>query len=404
MKILLVHNNIDIQGGNDLFVNEIRRILETNGNSTYLFHSQNDAENENLNKELPTFSSTSSNNIIAKATSVPRYIYNKEAKEKLKKVIYSFKPDIIHYFTIYGRLTVSVLEASKEMGIPSVMSCNDYKHICGNRMLFHHGKFCDDCKSRNFLKIISNKCVHDSFSLSTIGAIESGYHSYSDVWRKNVSRFLFSSEYMKRITTEFWPSNTFKFDTLRNPFDYISNKGDIKVGDYFLYFGRVSEEKGVDKIIHAAKDLKNIKFKIVGDGPELKKLQDISKNNDNVSFMGSMWGDKLKNLIVYSRAVIVPSIWPENYPYVMLQAFAAGTPVIGSNKGGIPELLNNEKHGWLFNPDGSKSLINILKKVNEVDQNIISKKGEAAQNFVRDNFDDATIYSDLKNIYKKAIQ
>ncbi len=102
--------------------------------------------------------------------------------------------------------------------VPVVISCNDYKHICPNYKLFHHGKLCDDCKEGKFYKCVTNKCSHNSFSYSVASSFESYIHHFLNIYKKNINLFLFASDFMAYKTEDFWGKDSFRWGKLLNPY------------------------------------------------------------------------------------------------------------------------------------------------------------------------------------------
>ena len=129
------------------------------------------------------------------------------------------------------------------------------------------------------------------------------------------------------------------------------------------------------------------------------KLEARATTLANVRVVGPAWGEDLNRWLSGARAVVVPSIWHENFPYVILQAFAAGKPVIGSNRGGIPELVEAGPHGWLYEAMDPQALSARLREVTALPDATISEMGHAAQAYVRTEFTDQTIYQRLMEIY-----
>jgi glycosyltransferase involved in cell wall biosynthesis len=169
-------------------------------------------------------------------------------------------------------------------------------------------------------------------------------------------------------------------------------------GTSALYFGRIIGEKGVDRIIDAAKYV-NIPIHIIGDGPDLKASQKKVSDYelDHVKFYGPMWGAELEKMLYAARFVIVPSLWHENFPYVIFQAFAAGKPVIGSKRGGIPELIGRDR-GLLFEPDNPDELLACIKRL-WADQEECTRMGKFAREYVVNEYNDDVIYQSLMSNY-----
>lgn len=404
MRILLAHNNYTVQGGAEVFFHEIGRLLESHGHQVVKFSCAEPELEVPYSEKFPAVSYYAQGGIIQKALRVPGVVYNRDARQRMASVIADFKPDLVHGFAIYGRLTPSILDAAREAGVPVVLSCNDYKHICGNYKLYHHGRICEDCKGGHFMSPVRNRCCHDSLAISAVSALEAVVHDRLDVWRKNVDCFLFASRFMAQKTEEFWGEGRVKIDFLRNPFDAKEHHLPLHIGDYLLYFGRLIEEKGVDLLVEAARLAPEVPIVVVGDGPDRTKLAEAAAGLENIRFVGPAWGDDLKTWLKGARTVVVPSLWHENFPYVILQAFAAGKPVIGSRRGGIPELVEAGPHGWLFEPSNPGDLTDRISEVHAMPDSEIKRMGSAAQTYVGAEFNDAAIYAELERIYGAVLQ
>lgn len=403
LRVLLAHNYYSVTGGAEVFFHEVGRILEEGGHDVAKFCCAEEGCDAPYAEDFPEVAYYAEGGALAKAARVPSVIYNRKARDGFARVIADFKPDIIHCFAIYGRLTPSILDAAREAGVPVVLSCNDYKHICPNYKLFHHGKLCEDCKGGKFYSAIKNRCCHDRLSVSAASALEAYTHDALDIWRKNVDRFLFASRFMAQRTTEFWGADSFKVDFLQNPFDAEEHRLEATVGKSILYFGRLIEEKGVDVLISAARECPGVPVVIVGDGPDRKKIERAVAQLPNVEFVGPAWGEDLKRHLQDARAVVVPSLWHENFPYVIFQAFAAGKPVIGSQRGGIPELVEAGPHGWLFEPTDPRQLAEAMQTVAGLPDDELVTMGFAAQDYVTKTFNDDVIHSELLRIYREVL-
>jgi len=406
MKILLVHNNYEVLGGAEVFVKEVERVLVANGHEVALFHTKDkDTSELEYSEYFPEPVNYKNKSIFNSLKNISKIIYSKEAKSGIKKVIELFKPDVVHAFATYVRLTPSVLEGCKEMGVPVLLSCNDYKHICPNYKLYHHGSICEDCKGGKFYKAIQNKCCHGSLTTSLASSLEAYAHNYKDIYKKNVNLFLFASDFMAHKTEEFWGAENFHWRKLHNPFDTKKYLLEGEVGDYALYFGRIIDEKGLNVLLDAAKLKPEQQVKIIGDGPDKKALQEyaLEKGIENVEFVGPKWGDELNTLLKNCRFVIVPSLWHENFPYVIFQAFAAGKAVIGSNRGGIPELVDHAERGYIYEARSPESLAAAISDLNS-DPSRIERFGANAKEYVVSSFSDEKFYGDIMNIYKEVLQ
>ena len=404
MKILLVHNRYQLVGGAEVFYREVGRVLEENGHDVAYF-SRYDKENDTKwSNYFPNVSDKNNGSLLRRIVKFPNMVYNFEAKKNMKKIIEDFKPDIVHIFAIYTGLTPSILTECKKANIPVVMSANDYKLICPNYKLYHHSQICEDCKDGAYYKAIQNKCCKDSLAVSVASTAEAYVHKWLDSYRKNIDLFLFASEFMAKKTEEFWGAKTFSWDILKNPFESKKYALSKEYDDYCIYFGRIIDEKGVDVLINAMKYCLECKVKIVGDGPDEKILQDlVSKLKlDNVEFVGAKWGEELDEILSKARFVVVPSVWHENFPYVILQSFALGKAVIGSNRGGIPELIKDGEYGYVYDAPNAKELGEKIRLLWESPKETVIM-GEKAKLYVATNFNDEKFYENIMRIYNKVL-
>ncbi len=405
MRILLVHKFFHITGGAEVFFFEVGRVLSSQGHDVIYFSTNNECnESSKYSQYFVDPPDYKNGSIVNKILGIRKIVYSKDAKLKFKKLLEDFHPDIIHIFGIHTHISPSILDVCNTMNIPVVMSCNDYKHICPNYKLFHHGQVCEDCKGNKFFNAIKNRCCKNSFIFSVASSIESYTHEALNLLRKNVHTFLFASEFMAHKTEEFWGSETFRWKMLRNPFDTKKNLIYGDVGNYFLYFGRIIDEKGIDILIDAANLAPDINIVIIGDGPSRQLLINQLKilKLSNVQFIGAKWGDDLNDYLRNCRCVIVPSLWHENFPYVILQAFAAGKPVIGSNRGGIPELIQGEQHGIVYDALDPSALVSAMRKIMG-DSYAAHQMGERARRFVENEFNDESFYKQLMTIYQEVL-
>lgn len=400
MKVLLVHKFHKLTGGAEVFYFEVARVLKSEGHQVAFFSTEDE---KNLDTgdiahfvPAPNYSSGSA---LARLKSIPDMFYSSEKAKKFAQLLDQFKPDIVHVFAIHVHLTPAILEPAKKRKIPVVMSCNDYKHICPNYKIFDGNKNCEACKGGRFYNAAIKRCCKGSLVFSIASGIEAYIHEHKKVYDRLVDRYLFASQFMLNKTKEFWHKKNVAYGVLRNPFSPEQYTPSYQ-GNYALYFGRVIDEKGVDRIISAAK-LTKVPVKIVGDGPQLEKLKEEASDLEHVEFLGPMWGDDLTKVLSAARFVVVPSLWHENFPYVIFQAFACGKPVLGSLRGGIPELIGTER-GYLFEPDSIDDLVTKMNKLWEQPE-LCSQIGQRARQYVTQEFNDQKFYEQIMDNYRSVL-
>jgi len=306
--------------------------------------------------------------LLDKLRAPERIIYSRAAKRSLAKLIKDFQPDIIHVHNIYHQLSPSVLDAAREAKVPVVMTLHDYKLICPNYQLLNHGQVCEKCLDGNFWHCFQEKCFKDSRSQSFLASLEAVLHKRWQTYRRGVDLFIAPSQFMAdKCQAAGWPQDRFR--VLINPVPELP-AGQRQVAGYFLYAGRLSNEKGVDVLLKALAG-SNYKLKIAGRGPQENALRQLAKDlklSEQVDFLGQQGREQLAKLLDGAIALAVPSIWYENMPLNILEALGRGCPVVASRIGGIPEIINNQINGWLAEPGDSKSWLVALELASQANQ------------------------------------
>ena len=402
MRVILAHNFFNVTGGAEVFYHEVGRVLKENNHEVAFFSPYEEGVDSEWGEFFPKPAEYKNKNIVQGVFSIKDLIYSKETKNKFKNLVDTFKPDLVHVFSVYTRLTPSFLDVCGDRNIPLLISCNDYKHICPNYKLYQDNKLCESCKGGKFYNAILKKCSKDSLKYSVASALEAYTHNFMKIYHKNVNLFLFASNFMALKTQEFWKDKPFEWDILRNPFDSKKYIVEDVYEDYILYFGRLIEEKGVDVLINAMKYSPKVKLKIIGTGPQEKELKMLVKSLslDNVEFLGPKWGNDLNEILKKSLCVVVPSLWHENFPYVIIQSFAYGKAVIGTDRGGIPELIQNGKYGYIY---PAKDYEKLAEKITFAQNNRekIIEMGKEAKIYSDENFNDEIFYENLMRVYSK---
>lgn len=287
--------------------------------------------------------------LVKKAIYLIKSIYSIEARHRIRPVINSFNPDVIHLNNINFQLTPSIMveiikwKKRTQSKCRIVYTAHDGQLICPNHQLRNpiSKRVCKKCINGDFFFCVKNKCIHSSTMRSLVGTLEAYYWNWRGIYT-HIDTIICCSSFFKDLF-----DNNMEF---RKRTIMIQNFSDehIEFGitkkDYVIYFGRYSEEKGLLTLIEVCKSLKSIRFIFAGSGPLECNLEGI-KNITNVGYKS---GSELKKLIREARFSICPSECYENCPFSVIESIKLGTPVIGANIGGIPELIDEGKTGELF--------------------------------------------------------
>lgn len=401
MKILNINKFHFIQGGADRHYLDLGKLLEKHGHTVIPFSMRNKKNLptpyrkyfvSEVNLEKPRFS-------FSALKIIGRIFYSLEARAKIKALIKKEKPDLAHLHNIYHQISPSILGVLHKNEIPIIMTVHDYKLICPNYQLFQKNKICEKCKGGKYYQCVFNKCVKNLYLASSISMFEMYFHKLFKFYERYVNIFICPSKFMAKKLQE-WGIPEYKLVAL--PHFVTENAKNIQtpLKDYILAFGRISPEKGLDRLIKAMADLPEIKLKIAGDGPEKKSLENyVRKNNlTNVQFLGYKKGEELQKIISGCRFVVIPSIWQEVFGLVILEAFRLGKTALAANRGGISEIIQEGNTGFFF-----KKQNDLGQKIQSLYDNpgLCEELGKRAQKKVL-KYDPEIFYRKLLKIYRFA--
>lgn len=333
-----------------------------------------------------------------------RALYNREAARNLEQLIKDFKPDVAHLHNIYHQLSPSVIYVLKKHKIPMIMTLHDYKLICPNYKLFHQEKVTFRGCGKKYYQCFLDKCIKNSWSKSLLAVVEVYLHNKILRTYQKVDYFIAPSQFMKKICV--------RFNVPREKIKVIPNFIVPKIQEqgvreniplYILYFGRLSEEKGVEVAIKAMQKVDSkFHLKITGTGPEagnLNKLVHSLNLSDRIEFTGHKTGKELDELVSNASAVVVPSVWLEVFGYAILEALAQGKIVIASRIGGIPEIITAQENGFLFEAGDSDELANKIKQTFNLSENDRKRIIKTAKENLR-KYSERDYYNKLMEVYR----
>lgn len=363
MKVLLVNKFHYLKGGSEKYYFSLAKALEKAGHEV-IFFAMKDEKNYSCNQEKYFVENVSKDaGFKGKIKFLLNINYSKEAYKKMKELLKDENPDLVILNLVHKQITCSIIDAIKEYNpkIKIVWTMHDLITVCPSyTMLDGKGNICEKCLHGDFKNCYKNKCIHGSKLMSYLSYYEAKFIKKNDYYNK-VDLFVCPSDFYKKKLGEANFTKS-KIVTLRNPLEIkeLDSKSYVN-GNYILYFGRLSKEKGVLTLIKAMKDI-NYPLYIVGTGPiESELKQYVEENNlTNIKFWGYQTGETLNNLILGSKVVVLPSEWYENGPYSAMEAMAIGKPLIVSSLGGLPELVQDGKNGYIYNKD-----IELVEKINK---------------------------------------
>lgn len=346
----------------------------------------------------------SESNIWTKITNIPAFIYNRQAAKQLERLILDKKPDIAHIHLLFNSLSVSILPVLQKYRIPTVMTVHDYRLICPAYTLTNgKGKICELCKDRHFIHCTLNRCSNGNLTNSMLLSLENSFRSCFYEPLNYIDKFIFVSKFaQKNISNSILDMHQKQSNYITLPQIYLQESIKKINHRYLLYFGRLSNEKGINSLLEAIRDIPEIDLKIIGRGPLSKEIG----NNypKNVSFLGFKEGQELKEYVKNALFTIVPSEWYENNPLSIIESLSLGTPVIGSNIGGIPELIQDEKTGFTFTMGSPADLTKTIRKAIAIPEEKLYEMSIACNKFAQQHFSADKHFNYLISIYQSILK
>lgn len=377
MKVLIVNKFLHPNGGSETYIFKLGEALEKRGHEAQYFGMEH--EGRRVGNRVGAYTAEMDfrgGSRLARLTYPLTTIYSREARTKLRKVLDDFQPDVCHLNNFNYQLTPSVIleivKWRKETGKTCriVYTAHDYQLVCPNHALRNPGtgQNCEKCLDGRYLHCLKGKCIHGSTAKSLVGMAEAAFWKRNGVYRY-IDVVVCCSRFMKS-KLDANPLLSSKTVTLHNFIDPAERRETVKK-DYALYFGRYSEEKGVRTLLDVCRQLPDVCFLFAGTGP----LEDCLKGLPNVRNLGFQTGEALEKLIREARFTVFPSEWYENCPFSVMESQVYGTPVLGANVGGVPELVQDGTTGELFESGNGEELKRKIRKLWD-DRELCEKYGE----------------------------
>ena len=357
-KILLVHNFYKIPGGEDtVFINE-KRLLEDNGHVVFTY-TRNNQEINRLNW-------------LGKLAYPLNTIFSIKTYREVKKVIIDNKIDIVHVHNTWPLISPSIYYSAFHLNVPVVQTIHNFRMLCPGATLYHNGKICEDSIQKGLRSSLKLRIYKGSYTHTLISALTLKIHRQVNTY-KNIN-YIFLTDFNKKKILElnngrhtiidekktFIKPNFVNIEKNIIPFEERKNQ--------FVFAGRLDKLKGIDLLLESWKEIKDSNLIVCGTGPEENWCRNYIENNNltNVKMMGYVSNDQVMEIIAESKALILPTQWYEGFPMTIVESWASGTPVIGSNIGNVDSLIEDGVTGLKFQYNSVEGLRESIKRLTDM--------------------------------------
>jgi len=402
MKILQVNKFFYRRGGADHHFFDLCDLLKKKGNEVVEFSMRDKRNDPSIYENFFVSHAEFGKLNVRSLVNSFRMIYSFEAKRKISALIKKEKPDIAHLHLFYHHLSPSILVALKKAGIPIVMTLHDWKAICPNYSLFTEGAPCERCKGGKYIECAKHRCVHNSLAQSAWASLEAYIHHAKKYYENYIDLYIAPSRFVKDKFIEFgWSEKKIKVlpHFLPSDFKIIDESYPAPNKPCFAYIGRLSKEKGIDRLVEWwIKNKKKDNLEIFGEGPlyEVTKKMIDNSGMKNIYLRGQTAKEKIFETARDITAVIMPSVGYETFGLTAIESMARGLPVVASNRGALSELIVSSGGGVLFDFD-EDNLNEALNKSSDFNLRL------NALNYIGSHHRPDDYYNELIKIYHQLI-
>ncbi len=356
MKVLLVHNfyRSGSPGGEDVVFEQDRRLLGRGGHEVHAYTRHNDEMSET--------------SFLDMARTAAGIRFSRRTYRELRRLIGHIEPDVVHCHNTFPLISPSSYLAARDSGVPVVQTVHNYRMVCAAGTHFRAGRVCEECSPVRQSPAVTHACYRGSRAASWVVSRALGYQWAAGTYRELVTRFIALTEFSagRLVASGIDPS---KIAMCPNVVDMVAPTdevdGERAAEPYAVFMGRLSEEKGLATLLAAWRQSLPWRLKLLGSGPLLHEChRQIETEGLPVDCLGMRTRGEAISILARAKALIVPSLWFEGMPMVILEAWSKGVPVIGSRIGGISEMLRDDR-GITFDPGSSDALAQAVRKLAE---------------------------------------
>jgi len=377
-RVLLVHNAYQQAGGEDSVVAAELALLRAKGHEVIELRRDND--------ELHSI-----NGAAAAATALWSAATHRQALGLIRR----HDPDVVHVHNTFPLISPSLYWACGELGVPVVQTLHNFRLACPQAMFLREGKVCESCLGRTPWPALKHGCYRGSRVQTAVVFGMLGLHRGLGTFERKVTRYIALNEFCRaKFIQAGLPAE--RIVVKPNFVDAAKPAGTPREG--LLFVGRLAPEKGVDVLSRAWEAGPGMALRIVGSGPAAAPLEGLP----GVDMLGVMTASQVQAEMARALALVLPSIWYENFPRTLVEAYAAGLPVIASRIGALAELVENGKTGLLFEPGDAHELRRVMRWAIEHPRHMAAM-GAIARSRYEAHYTPEINYMQLTAIYRSAI-
>jgi len=384
MKVLMVHNDYAGFSGEEAVIERQERLLQSNGHEVIRFRrSSSEISQMRFGKARAFFSGA----------------YSWSSRRAMERTLLDRKPDIVHIHNLFPLISPSVLGVCRKMCMPVVMTVHNYRLICPSGLFMVGSRICERCRQGREFWCVLHNCT-GSLPKSAGYALRNFVARKGRLYRRNVMLYMVLTSFQRQqLVQEGFPAD--RIDVIPNMVDSTETVPSTAVGAYVGFVGRISPEKDIPTLMEAAKACPDIQFKAAGSYHGAPHI--VDQRPSNFDFLGHLRKELLAPFYADGRIIVLCSVCYEGFPTTILEAMAAGKPVVCSRIGGLPEIVDDDVAGLLFKPGDARDLAEKIRYLWDR-PDLCRKMGQAGREKVLREYSLQRHYDRLMAAYERALR
>jgi glycosyltransferase involved in cell wall biosynthesis len=387
----MLHNRYQEVGGEDAAVAADVALLRARGHEVTLLEKDNAA--------------IASQSVLGRTEVAIGTVWSRSSRREVAAAIERVRPDIVHVHNTFPLWSASVLAAANDARVPVVAVLHNYRLTCASPYLFRDGHPCFDCVGRRLpWPALVHRCYHDSVGHTAVQVATQTVHRGLSTWARRVDQFLAVSQ---AAGDQLCDAGVVPREKLFvRPNFLAEDPGQRAEGDghgELVMIGRLVPEKGWETLLDAVR-IAGVRVRVIGAGPDRDAVAAGIRArgiDSDVELVGPRSRAEVLDHLRRARALVLPSLWDEPLPMVLIEASAVGTPMIASRVGGVPEVVDDGETGLLVPPGDVAALAAALTRAQD-EPATFAAMGRAARQRWEERFSGDIAYSHLLEAYDRA--
>ena len=383
LNVLFVHNRYLYAGGEDDVFEAEAQLLESRGHRV----ARLTVDNHDLSSTHPVVNALGT-------------LWNRDAYRRVRDLCRRNQAHVVHFHNTFPQISPAGYYAARAEGAAVVQTLHNFRLVCLNAVCYRSGRPCEECVTKAVpWPGVLHKCYRNSRAASGVTAVMLSLHSAARTWTSHVDTYVALSEFARG---KFIAGGIPAARLVVKPNFLVEDPGAGRhKGGFALYVGRLSPEKGVGLLLRAWSAIgRALPLKVVGSGPLDAQVRDAGPD---VEWLGAQPPARVLELMKQASLLVFPSEVYENCPMTLIQAFAAGLPVVATGHGSIAEMVSDGVTGRHFVPGDADGLIRAVTTL-AGDRDALAAMGVSARRTFEQLYTAERHYEQVRHLYQGAVQ